>query len=224
MLKNIKAAIFDLDGTLIDSMWVWDKIDQDYLNSHGLIVPTDLKDKINHLTFNETALYFKKEYNIPDSTEMIVNCWNSMAFDLYSNNISLKNGAIELLDYLKASNIKIGLATSNSKVLLNAALKSTNTLKYFDCITTTDEVGKGKTNPDIYLLTAKRLGVSPTECIVFEDILEAVAGAKKADMKVIAVYDKASNYQKDALIKTSDKYINDFHEFNLSLLEKIHPQ
>ena len=224
MLKDFDAAIFDLDGTLIDSMWVWDKIDHDYLNSHGLKVPHDLKNNINHLTFEETAIYFKEEYNIPDSIDMILNTWNTMAFEHYSKNISLKKGALELLVYLKASNIKIGLATSNSKPLLNAALKFTNIFDYFDCITTTDEVQKGKSNPDIYLLTAKKLGVPPNKCIVFEDILEAVNGAKKANMKVIAIYDKASDYQKEALIKTADKYINNFQELPLSLLEKTQPQ
>lgn len=224
MFTNIKAVIFDLDGTLIDSMWVWEKIDQDYLKSHGLNVPKDLKDKINHLTFNETAIFFKKEYSIPDSIETIVNCWNSMALKHYSKNIKLKKGAKELLNSLKTLNIKIGLATSNSKVLLNAALKSTDTLHFFDCITTTDEVDKGKIEPDIFLLTAKKLGVSPNECIVFEDILEAAYGAKKANMKVVAIFDDASAYQREALTKTADKYINNFYEFDLSLLEKIQPQ
>jgi HAD superfamily hydrolase (TIGR01509 family) len=224
LCREFKAAIFDLDGTLIDSMWVWDKIDQDYFSYHGLSVPQDLKNNINHLTFEETAIYFKKEYNILDSIDVILNTWNSMAFDHYTHNITLKKGALELLDYFKSSNIKIGLATSNSKTLLNAALKSTNTLHYFDCITTTDEVKKGKNNPDVYLLTAKKLGVPPTECIVFEDILEAVNGAKKAEMKVIAVHDKASDYQKEALIKAADNYINNFDELLISLSEKTHPQ
>lgn len=224
MCRDFKAAIFDLDGTLIDSMWVWDKIDLDYFSSHGLIVPQDLKENINHLTFEETALYIKKKYNILDSVDVILNTWHSMAFNHYSHNITLKSGALELLNYFKSSNIKIGLATSNSNILLNAALESTNTLHYFDCITTTDEVKKGKNNPDVYLLTAKKLGVAPNECIVFEDILEAVIGAKKADMKVIAVYDAASDYQKEALIKTADKYITNFQELLISFLEKTQPQ
>lgn len=224
MCNNFKAAIFDLDGTLIDSMWIWDKIDQDYLNCHGFSVPEDLKNNINHLTFEETAAYFKEKYNIPESIDSIINIWNSMALKHYSKNITLKKGALELLDHLKAFNIKIGLATSNSRTLLNAALKHTNTFDYFDCITTTEEVQKGKTNPDVYLLTAKKLGVHPNECIVFEDILEAVIGAKKANMKVVAVYDKASDHQKDALIETSDKYITNFYDLDLSLFEKTHPQ
>jgi len=224
MFNNFKAAIFDLDGTLIDSMWIWDKIDQDYLYSLGFSVPEDLKNNINHLTFKETAVYFKEKYNISESIDSIINIWNSMALEHYSQNVTLKKGALELLAHLKTSNIKIGLATSNSTTLLNAALKHTNTFDYFDCVTTTEEVQTGKTNPDVYLLTAKKLGVYPNECIVFEDILEAVIGAKKADMKVVAVYDKASDYQKEALIETSDKYITNFYEFDLSLFEKTHPQ
>lgn len=210
MFTNIKAAIFDLDGTLINSMALWDQIDIDYLASKNIPVPDDLNDEISHLSFNQVAVYFKERFKLEDSLDDIKNTWNTMAYNHYSSDITLKDGVVEFLDFLKKSNIKIGLATSNSTELLEASLKFNKIYDYFDAITITDEVSIGKHEPDVYLLAAKKLNVKPEECIVFEDILAAVKGAKKAGMKVIAVEDECSVLDKDEIIKISDEFINDF--------------
>ena len=210
MLTNIKAAIFDLDGTLINSMSLWDQIDIDYLTSKNIPVPDDLNNEISHLSFNQVAVYFKERFKLKDSLDEIKNTWNTMAYNHYSSDITLKDGVVEFLDFLKKSNIKIGLATSNSTELLEASLKFNKIYDYFDAITITDEVSIGKHEPDVYLLAAKKLNVKPEECIVFEDILVAVKGAKKAGMKVIAVEDECSSLDKDEIIKISDEFINDF--------------
>lgn len=212
MFTDMKAAIFDLDGTLIDSMWVWEQIDKDYLESIGHPVPPNLKDDITHLSFNQTAVYFKKRFNIRDSIDSIISTWNNMAFYQYANNIHLKKGAFEFLSHLKASNIKIGLATSNSIDLLTAVLKNNEIYDFFDTITVSDEVKVGKDNPDIYLLSAKKLGVSPSECIVFEDIPAAVSGAKKANMKVVAILDEYEKENHPLLKEMADRYIYDYFE------------
>lgn len=210
MLTNIKAAIFDLDGTLINSMSLWDQIDIDYLTSKNIPVPNDLNDEISHLSFNQVAIYFKERFKLEDSLDDIKNTWNTMAYNHYSSDITLKDGVVEFLDFLKKSNIKIGLATSNSTELLEASLKFNKIYDYFDAITITDEVSIGKHEPDVYLLAAKKLNVKPEECIVFEDILPAIKGAKKAGMKVIAVEDECSVLDKDDIIRNSDGFINDF--------------
>lgn len=212
MLNNIKGAIFDLDGTLVDSMWIWEQIDIDYLSEKGYEMPDNLKDEINHLSFQETAAYFKNRFNLPDSLEEIMDTWHNMAYKHYLEDVKLKDGCLELLQKLKNEGIKIGLATSNSYPLLEAVLNNRDIYKYFDAITTTEEAQKSKANPDVYLMAAKRLNVNPSDCIVFEDIVEAVKGAKLANMKVIAVYDKAAEYQKKDLIENADKYIMNFYE------------
>ncbi len=171
MLSNIKGVIFDLDGTLVDSMGVWAKIDSDYLTDLGLEVPKNLKEEITHLGFKEVAKYFKKRFNIASSEEEIMKTWHDMAYVEYKNNIKLKSGAREFLEQLKESNIKIGLATSNSYPLLEVCLKSNDIFHLFDSITITGEVPRGKDFPDVYLLVAERLGLEPNECAVFEDIL-----------------------------------------------------
>lgn len=212
MLENIKGAIFDLDGTLVDSMWVWNKIDIDYLESKGHALPENLNAEICHLSFTQTANYFKERFSLSDSIDTILKDWNNMAYNHYSENVKLKDGVKEVLDKLKENNIKIALATSNSVPLLEACLKNNGIYDYFDSITTTDEVSNGKNCPDVYLLAAKKLNVNPKNCIVFEDILPAIKGAKAADMTVIAVSDKHSLNDLDEIINHSDKYINSYFE------------
>lgn len=212
MLENIKGAIFDLDGTLVDSMWVWNKIDIDYLESKGHALPENLNAEICHLSFTQTANYFKERFSLSDSIDTILKDWNNMAYNHYSENVKLKDGVKEFLDKLKENNIKIALATSNSVPLLEACLKNNGIYDYFDSITTTDEVSNGKNCPDVYLLAAKKLNVNPKNCIVFEDILPAIKGAKAADMTVIAVSDKHSLNDLDEIINHSDKYINSYFE------------
>ena len=212
MLNDIKAAIFDLDGTLVDSMWVWAQIDIDYLKQKGYSMPENLRSEIVHLSFSQTAIYFKEKFNLDDSIEKISKDWHDMAFNHYSNNVKLKLGVKDFLNNLKSLKIKIALATSNSIPLLEACLKNNGIYDYFDSITTTDEVSNGKNCPDVYLLAADKLGINPKDCLVFEDILPAIQGAKAANMKVIAVKDDECLDSKEDLLKYADKYIHSFEE------------
>lgn len=212
MLKNIKGAIFDMDGTLIDSMWVWSKIDEEYLRKRNIQLPNNLKQDIEHMSFSEVAQYFKDRFNITDSIEEIQNEWSEMAFYQYAHKVKLKPGAKEFLALLRSRGIKIALATSNSKPLIEVALKKNDIYHFFDSITTTDEVSRGKDFPDVYLLAAEKLSINPNNCVVFEDILPAIKGAKAAGMTVIGVHDAYSDYQKDDIINLSDMYIYKYGE------------
>lgn len=214
MLQDIKAAIFDMDGTLVDSMWIWEDIDSQYLSEHNIEIPPTLKASIGHLSYQEVAEYFKKTFNLPYTKEEILAHWNSMAYDKYANEVPLKSGVKEFLKLLKSMNIKIALATSNSKNLLEACLKPNGIYDYFDVITTTSEVSRGKDFPDVYLLTAERLGVKPENCIVFEDILAAVKGAKAANMKVVGVYDKYAKADHNEMKKLADLFIDKYEELS----------
>lgn len=215
MFTDVQAVIFDLDGTLIDSMWIWDKIDTDYLTELGFEKPNNLKDEICHLSFEQTACYFKDKFKISTSINDIMNTWHNMAYNHYKNTIKLKEGVIEFLNILKEKNIKIALATSSSPKLLEVSLKSNGIYDFFDVITTTDEVDRGKDYPDIYLLSAKKLSVAPENCIVFEDILPAVKGALSAGMKVVAIYDEASHNQTELLKSHSSKFIYNYSDLDI---------
>jgi HAD superfamily hydrolase (TIGR01509 family) len=212
MLSGIKAAIFDMDGTLIDSMGVWSKIDIAFLEKRGFQVPEDLKSNIEHLTFLECAQYFKNNFLIQDTLQEIMDEWTEMAKNEYEYNIKLKPGVKEYLKFLKDLGIKLSIATSNNLSLIEKVLKSNGIYYFFDAITTIDEVTRGKNFPDIYLLAAEKLEVLPKECLVFEDILPAVLGAKAAGMKVIGIHDAYSDYQREDIMKHADKYIFEFYE------------
>jgi len=212
LLDNIQGAIFDMDGTIIDSMWVWYAINKDYLHKRNLSMPTDLKEKIETMTFKESALYFKDRFQIEDSVETIMDEWNEMAKSSYSNGVKLKPGVYEYLTKLKEKDIKIGLATSNYSKLVDLALSQNNIKHFFDAITTTEEVEREKSFPDIYLLTAKKLNVEPEKCVVFEDILPAIKGAKLAGMTVVGVQDEYSLDQWESIMEYSDHWIEKYEE------------
>ena len=170
-------------------MWVWHSIDIDYLGSVGKELPEDLQKNIEGMSFTETAEYFKKRFELSDDVETIKQYWNDMAFDKYTTDVKLKKGAKEFLTRLKEDNIKLGIASSNSETLIRGVLKAQGVLELFDAVTTSCEAGAGKPAPDIYLLAASKLGVAPSECLVFEDITMGIMAGKTAGMITVAVED-----------------------------------
>lgn len=211
-LDNVKAVIFDLDGTLVDSMWIWREIDIEYLARFGLTLPETLQSEIEGMSFRETAVYFKERFDIPDSLETIMNNWNEMAWEKYANEVPLKPGAKAFLDLCKSRNIKLGIATSNSRELAQNIADTHGLHDYFDCIMTGSDVAKGKPAPDIYLAAAEKLGVSPANCLVFEDICPGIMAGQSAGMRVCAVEDDYSANQKAAKQQLADYYITDYSE------------
>lgn len=211
-LNNIEAVIFDLDGTLVDSMWIWRKIDIEYLDRYGLELPETLQSEIEGMSFSETAIYFKNRFNLPDSLEEIMRNWNEMAWEKYAKEVPLKPGAKEFLDLCKSKGIKLGIATSNSRELAQNVADVHGLHNYFDCIMTGSDVEKGKPAPDIYLAVAARMAVEPSKCLVFEDICHGITAGLTAGMSVCAVEDEYSAPQRDAKQKLAHYYINDYTE------------
>ncbi len=211
-MSKTKAAIFDLDGTIIDSMYVWEKVDRDFLTQRGIPVTAEYTEAMRGMFFETAAQYTIEKYGFRESVEEIVQIWLDMARREYEFGVKAKPFVREYLAGLKKENVKIGMATSSNPYLLEPVLKSNGLEKYFDEICYTSEVGKNKANPDIYLYTAKKLGVQPDKCVVFEDIPEGISGAGKAGMRTVAVYDKASEENIEALKKSADKFIMGFDE------------
>lgn len=219
MLKNIQAVLFDLDGTLVDSMWVWRDIDIVYLGRFGLSLPESLQAEIEGKSFSETAVYIKERFDIPDSIEEMKAEWNRLAWDKYTHEVPLKKGAKKFLDHCKARDIRLGIATSNSKELVENIIKVHGLSDYFTGVVTGCEVERGKPSPDVYLEAARRCGAAPCNCLVFEDIVPGIMAGKAAGMKVCAVEDEYSMKQEAEKRRLADYYIKDYDEIDLSLGE-----
>lgn len=212
MLNQIKAVVFDLDGTLVDSMGLWKDIDIEFLGARGIEYQDDLQEKIEGMSFTETAVFCKEYYHLEESVEELKAIWNQMAEQKYRFEIQPKPGVLKFLDRLKDKGIKMGIATSNSEELIRAVNDAYHFDKYMSCIVTSCSVKKGKPAPDVYLEAARQLGVAPEECLVFEDIVKGIEAGKNAGMKVCAVEDYFSAKQREKKKEISDYYIETYDD------------
>lgn len=212
MLKKKKAVIFDLDGTLMDSMWLWADIDIEYLGKYGLELPANLQTEIEGMGFTETAAYFKERFGLPDPIEQIKSEWNRMAYEKYAREVRPKPGAAFFLRYIRSHGIKTGIASSNSRELIAACLDSNGMQGMFDCITISCDVPRGKPAPDVYLSAACSLGVEPENCLVFEDVPMGIRAGRSAGMQVCAVEDHHSMDQQQEIRSLANYYIRSYDE------------
>ena len=212
MLSGIKACIFDMDGTLVDSLGMWSDIDRRFFARYGMETPADYEKKINHMSFLEMAQFTKEEYQIPDSVETIMELWTEWSKEEYESEIQAKPGAQELLQFLKEQGIPLSLATTNRKELYEPCLRRNHLYSYFDYIMNVNEINSAKSEPKIYQLLAAKMNVKPEETLVFEDILIAVNTAHQAGFKVAAVYDKRNERDQQKIKTLSDFYFKSFLE------------
>lgn len=231
MFDNIKLVIFDLDGTFIDSMWIWENIDKKLIKKYKIDNNDSLKnvndDEKNKILDNivsgykkliegksleECAVITQNFLNSKETAEEIAELWYKQSKFYYKHKVPLKPGAFELLNLLKKENFKIGMATSNNKEIVKIVLSRFKIFDLFDHITTCEDVKLGKPNPEVYLKTAKALNIKPEECLVFEDVIAGIKGSKDANMKVCAVYDKNTPYDENEKVVMADYYIKDFNQ------------
>ena len=211
---KIEGVIFDLDGTLLDSTWVWSQIDTDFLKKRGFEVPEDYSTAIMAMGFEEVAKYTIKRFLLQETKEDVMAEW-----DAYAHDVKLKNGAKELLLWLKQQDIKMAVATSNSASLFEPCLKNLGIYDFFHSFTETGDVKRGKEFPDVYLKAAEKMGVNPGNCFVFEDILPAVLGAKKGGFQTVLVREPKWNYAKEDFDLICDYAVDEIDEA-ISLLNQ----
>lgn len=200
--KQADAVIFDMDGTLIDSMGIWSDIDKAFLSERGLVEPSGFAAQVEGKSFHELAALFKELFVLPESADEIKEIWNTMAYERYAHGMKMKEGAREFLLLLRAMNKKTGIATSNSRGLTECCLRDIGIFSCFDTIVTADEVSHGKPNPDIYLKAAGNLGVNPDKCVVFEDTGAGITAGGSAGMVTCVVFDRhnALNFERNSEI------------------------
>lgn len=212
MLAGKKGAIFDLDGTLLDSMGVWRRIDEDFLGKRGIRVPDDYLKAITAKNFQDAADYTIERFGLKESADAIMAEWFDMAIDAYTNDVALKPFVKEYMQILRENDVKIAAATSSDARLFEPCLKHHGIYEWFDAFSVTAEVKRGKGYPDVYENAAEKLGLKAADCVVYEDILKGVEGAKLGGFYVIGVEDVHSSYEKEEIQKEADRYITTFEE------------
>lgn len=209
---NFQAAIFDLDGTLLDSLDVWKQIDVKFLSKRGLAVPSYYLAEVCAKSFEEAAKYTIDLFGFSESVEAVMKEWNDMAAYKYAHKVQLLPYTADYLKKLKKAGIRLAVATGSQDNIYIPCLKRNGIYDLFEVCCSVDEVGKGKSQPDIFFHTAKKLNLLPEQCILFDDVLAAVRSGKKAGMTVCGVYDKYSAQDREEIEMIADGYIMDFRE------------
>lgn len=209
---DFEAAIFDMDGTLIDSMWIWEKIIFEFLDNHRCEYNIKIAEEIAYMTFEMSSAYIKENYGLDMSTDEIIAEWIAMSENYYRNLIKTKNGAKEYLEYLKGQGVKLAIATACPRYLCEQVLKLNDLEKYFDIIVYAEEVGKSKEHPDVYIETINKLGSKIEKCMLYEDISVALNTAHSIGLKTTIVEDASSEDDKEELMAKADVYIKDFYQ------------
>lgn len=206
---SLKCCIFDFDGTLFDSMFIWDQAGELYLRSLGKTPLPSTAEDLRTMSLRQAAQYFQTTYALPFPVEEIMEGINRTVEAFYFHDALPKPGVTALLEQLRQAGVAMGIATATDRYQIEAALRRCGLEHYFDAIFTCSEVGHGKERPEIYRMALEHLGADRGSCVVFEDALHAVKTAKADGFPVVAVYD-ASEPRQDQLIALADCYLTDF--------------
>lgn len=213
-MENIEAAIFDLDGTLLETMHIWHRVPLEYLKKKG--ITGDLSDvfneKLRTKSLEQCAEIFKDEFKIEDSIEDILLEVHDVAKEYYVEEVKIKDNVIDLLEKFKKNKIKMCIATANSKDIIKEFLAKSNLESYFEFVYTCSEFQTTKETPVIFEKSLAKLDSNPANTFVFEDSLHAIKSAKSLGLKIVGVYDDSSKDQIQEIKAVSDIYINGFKE------------
>lgn len=206
---NIKCAIFDFDGTLFDSMFIWDEVGEIYLHSLGLEPKPSLREDVRAMSLYQAAAYVRKEYGLSLSEEQIMEGINKTVEHFYIHEVLPKPGVIEFLERMKKTGAAMCIATASDRYQIEAALGRCGMEHYFEAIFTCNEVDHGKDEPIIFRKAMEHFEADRSNTIVFEDAIHAAQTAKADGFNVVAVYDSSEKRQ-DEIRRLTDCYIEDF--------------
>lgn len=210
---KMDGAIFDMDGTLLDTMPIWEHATESYLVGKGIEVKEKLSETLFTMSMKQGAAYVKEKYGLSESIEELIAATNAIVAEAYRSRAEAKPGMPEFLEKLKQQGVKMVVATSTDRIHAEAALKHTGLYDYFDRIFTCSEVGEGKAKPDIFEAAAAQLGTKRASTWVFEDALYAIKTAKKAGFRTVGLYDETSKKEQEEIQETVDIYLREITEF-----------
>ena len=201
-----KFAIFDMDGTLVDSMIFWKNLATEYLTGKGIReIPADILERIQSMTMSESAALFQKEFGLSGDPEAEM---NAMMDGHYRNDIPLKPGVREYLQKLHCRGVRMCVASSTAEHLMESCLTRLGVRDYFEFLLSCETVGAGKNSSLVYDTSAKQLNSSPAEIAVYEDALYAVQTAKAAGYYVVGVYDDSAAENWQTITNIADEIIH----------------
>jgi len=207
---DIKGIIFDFDGTLVDSMFIWQTIGSDYLLSKNIKPKKNLYNSLKSLSLEEAAEYYQKNYNIKDNKSKILKDINIILKNYYLNKVCLKEGVKEFLNFLFINKIEMCIATATDKEMVEIVLSKYCLNKYFKKVLTCNEVGEGKNSSLIFDKAISSLELKKEQVYIFEDSLHAIETAKKNGFKIVGVEDFYSKEDKEQIVMLSDRYLDSF--------------
>ncbi|MBP3584745.1 MAG: HAD family phosphatase [Peptococcaceae bacterium] len=207
----MKGLIFDLDGTLLDSMPAWNQLLDNMLLKRGITPPPDLLDRTKTLGLENATSMVLQEFGLTDDPAEVYQMFQNEMEYLYCNTIPLKPGVQEFLDATKG-HIPMAVATATSHPLVKKVLEHHHLTEYFHSITTVAEAGIGKHDPKVFLIAAEKLQLPVEECIVFEDSLTAIRSANNAGFYTVAIHEASNLHEQEALQNEANQYIEDFAE------------
>ena len=197
---KIKGAIFDMDGTLVNSLMFWDSMAQDinlrFFGKEDFKLDSELDKKVRTMIFSEGMLYIRRFYDLPVSDEEFLDFAAQKLEAFYRYSVKLKSGVTELLDYMQSKNIKLCLASATDLKYVKIAVECCGLSKYFPHIFSCAEIGKGKDKPDIYFKAMDALGLGINDVCVFEDAYIALETAKGIGITTVGVFDEYNPDQK----------------------------
>ncbi|EHO86717.1 hypothetical protein HMPREF0380_00376 [Eubacterium infirmum F0142] len=206
---KIKAAIFDADGTLLDSMGQWNLVPYKYVKSLGVAADENIAEKLFTMTISEAAEFIIDEYKLSVTVEEAVEGMDAIIREFYKNDVKLKDGAGELLEFFKSRGIPMVIGTSTDRDCIEVGLERTGISAYFDRIYTSTEVGKSKEKPDLFIQAMEFMESSPDETIVFEDGLYSLRTAAALGMKTVGIFDEVSLSNQKELKELADLYVDE---------------
>lgn len=212
-MRSVEGIIFDFDGTLFDSQYIWESIDSDYLKSIGKVPKSGLKDEVSSFTLRQGAEFLKKEYSIKLSVDEIITGIKQRVADEYIYRVQPKDGAAEAVAQAHELGIKMCVASTNTAELIKAAAKRCGLDKYFCGYISGSDLNINKSTPRIYEIACKQLGTQKENTWVFEDMLFGVTSAKKGGFKAAAVYDEYSNQSRVEMEAVADVYLDSMRDW-----------